>query len=335
MDKITKVGLIINPSAGKGMAANADLARRGLAALGAETVSTGSGCMGAAALEGLPYKTIICPVDSEPSRQQTLNLARKLADQGIEIVLVVGGDGTLADVASVFSGLRNSPSVLGIGAGSTNAGALVTCSASEVDALSWECLDIVPVTGLLAYTNGSPVGIGFNDCVLGFTSVATIDGRLRDVDVVGKLAQRNIPGQPRPVGTSQTRVEKIGRFGAIQIANGEMAGTVIIGLAERAFIAKAITGGVCLAALVGLQAGCLVADQPLVRVELSPEDVRALPPLHSVYVSFGPEEQIRIQGVRTGAGLYVDGTPLHLLQPEDTVSFRVQPDAIRKLKFFH
>ncbi len=335
MDRVTKVGLIINPLAGRGIAANTDLARRGLAALKVTKVHTGSGLMGADALKGLTYETVVYPVNSEASRHQTLAVASQLVNESLDAVLVVGGDGTLADVASVFSKTRNSPPVLGIGAGSTNAGALITCTASEIDALNRRRLEVVSVTGLLAQIDGSLVGIGFNDCVLGFTAVATVDGRLRDVDVAEKLAQTNRPGRLRLVGTSQTRVDKVSRLKTTLLGEGESVGTVIIGLAERVFVAKAITGGVCLAALVGLQAGCLVADQPLVRVELSITEVLALPPLHSTFVSFGPEEQIRVQGVRAGTGLCVDGTPLQLLQPVNIVTFEMQAEAVRKLEFVH
>ena len=117
------------------------------------------------------------------------------------------------------------------------------------------------------------------------------------------------------------------------IAFGESVATVIIGLAEPSFIAKAVTGGVCLTAFSGLQAGCLVADQPLVQVELNPDDVLALPTIHSSYVSFGERDRVHVRGVCDGAGLCVDGTPLLLLTSDQEVSFGVCPNAVRAIKF--
>jgi len=332
MNKIRNAGLIINPAAGQGFAANAELARRSLSALHIHRVHTGQDQLGATALKDLACELSVYPVQPEASRLQTLDLARQLAAQALDAVLVVGGDGTLADVAVVFSGIRNAPPLLGIGAGSTNAGALITCPGSQVDRLDPDHLEVVPMNGLLASMDGESIGVGFNDCVLGFSVVATINGRLRDADVAEKLFQRNVPGKPRPIGLPSTQVKKIRPGGMEQIATGESVGTVIIGLAERAFIAKAITGGVCLASFAGLLAGCLVADQPLVRVELSASQTLALPPIHSSYASLSEDEQVQVSGVREGTAVCIDGNPLRLLTSHDVVSFQVRQGIIRAFK---
>ena len=333
MMQFQTVGLIINPIAGQGVEANINLARQGLAALGARKVFTGVGPIGADSLTGLSCDPVIFPVKGQASRDQTLELAGKLASHKMDAVIVVGGDGTLADVAYVFSQFKDSPPLLGIGAGSTNAGALITCSADRIDSLIPTMLEAVPVNALLAYVNDSLVGVGFNDCVLGFTVVATLDGKLRDVGVAEKFSGQTIPALPASIGLHQTQVERIGPQGRHMIAFGESVATIIIGLAEASFIAKAVTGGVCLTAFSGLQAGCLVADQPLVQVELKSDDVLALPPIHSSYLSFSERDRVHVRGVRDGTGLCVDGTPLRLLTTDQEVSFCVYPNAVRALKF--
>jgi hypothetical protein len=258
-----------------------------------------------------------------------------MASRALDAVLVVGGDGTLADVASVFSQVRQSPPLLGIGAGSTNAGALITCSQDNVDKLSPDILEIISIPGLTAYDGQKLLGVGFNDCVLGKTVVATVAGRLRDVSVVEKFEGRNVPATPEPIGQAQTLVWKTNPHGRQDIAGGESVGTVVLGLAEKSFVAKAVTGGICLAAFTGLSAGCLVSDRPLVQVELSSSDVLALTPIHSVYTSVGDQERIFVKGVRANTGLCVDGTPLKLLTSEQEVSFGIQLDGIRAVRFIH
>jgi len=332
MSRFKSVGLIINPAAGRGFAANAAIARRALAALHPNTVHTGRGQAGADALDMSNGKSVAYRVPADASRLQTLELARQLAIQALDAVLVVGGDGTLADVAVVFAGVKNAPPLIGIGAGSTNAGALITCPGSQADRLVPEDLNLVGMTGLLASIGDTAIGVGFNDCVLGFTVVATIDGRLRDASVLEKLSGHNVAGEPRTIGLPSTSVSTRNSRGQVTLATGEAVGTVIVGLAERGFIAKAITGGVCLASFAGLPAGCLVADQPLARVELSSMQTLALPPIHSSYVSFDEDDQILVTGVRDGTALCVDGTPLQLLKRDDIVSFQVRRDTVRALK---
>lgn len=333
MMQFQTVGLIVNPFAGQGEAENINLAQKGLTALGVHKVLTGSGPIGADALIGLSFEFEIIPIQEQASRNQTLELAAKLVSHKLDAVIVVGGDGTLADVAYIFSQDKDSPFLLGIGAGSTNAGALITCTSDQVDYLSPTSLNVVPVTALMAHANDDLVGIGFNDCVLGSTVVATLDGKLRDVSVAEKFSGYSIPARPASIGLPQTQVERIGPQGRQMIALGESVATVIIGLTESSFIAKAVTGGVCLTAFSGLQAGCLVADQPIVQVELKPDDVLALPTIHSSYLSFGERDRVHVRGVRDGTGLCVDGTPLRLLTADQEASFGVCPNAVRAIKF--
>jgi hypothetical protein len=71
MNKIRTAGLIINPAAGKGFAANAELARKSLTALGVRRVHTGQEQMGAAVLKGLTCELSLYPVRPDLSRLQT------------------------------------------------------------------------------------------------------------------------------------------------------------------------------------------------------------------------------------------------------------------------
>ncbi|HCC79331.1 MAG: hypothetical protein A2X25_06400 [Chloroflexi bacterium GWB2_49_20] len=332
MMRFQTIGLIVNPFAGQGAAVNINLAQKGLTALGVSKVITGIGVIGADALIGLSFKHEIIPIQEDVSRDQTLELAVKLVNRSLDAVMVVGGDGTLADVAYIFSQFKNSPPLLGIGAGSTNAGELITCTSDQIDHLNPDMLNEIPVPALMAYVGDDLIGVGFNDCVLGLTVVATLDGKLRNVGVAKKFSGQTVPALPASIGLDQTQVERIGPQGRQMIAFGKSVSTVIIGLAESSFIAKAITGGVCLTAFSGLQAGCLVADQPLVQVELNSNDVLALPIIHSSYLSFSEQDRIHVRGVRGGTGLCVDGTPLRLLVTDQEVSFGVCTNAVRSIK---
>lgn len=332
MVDLENVGLIINPKAGKGEENNYAAARACLANLRVLHVHTCEGGTGVETLKGMDVSVTAYSIPQPPSREHTQTLARKLANAGLDAVVVVGGDGTLADVAGVFANIEDSPPILGVGTGSTNAGGLVSFLAPDLYKLVPEGLAEQDLAGLIASLNGQGVGIGFNDCVLGMTVVATVGEDLMDVDLAEMLAGRKVPGVPRSVGNDKTVVE-IFRGGDTEVfAKGAEVATVVIGLAEPAFVAKAITGGACLTAFTGLEAGCLVADQPLVRVGVSTEQIIAMPPIRSAYVSLGSGQMIRVQGVSEGTGLCVDGNPLRLLKQDDLIEFRVKPRAVRSLQ---
>lgn len=332
MVQIQTLGLIVNPLAGFGATANFDLARKAVQNLGVRKVITGSGSLGELAISGFPIELVVHKVSSKPSRNQTIELAEYLVDHDLDAIMVVGGDGTMADASFVLSKANKIPPLLGIGAGSTNAGALVTCKVDQIDFLIPNNLTIVPVDALLAFAGSYQIGIGFNDCVLGYTVVATMDGTLRNVSVAGKMAGNNILSTPTSIGLPETSVYKVDRRNNQLFVSGEEVGTVVIGFAEPNFIAKAITGGVCLTSFSGLKAGCLVASLPLVQVELSADEVINLPVIRTSYLSLRENERIVVSGVREGTGLCVDGTPLRLLSPSDVVSFELRSNAINCIK---
>ncbi len=333
MNGLDAVGLVINPKAGQGFAANARAACAVLNALRPSKIFTGTGELGASALEENNYSNIsVIPVPDKPGRAQTQALVAQLAQVPLAAMIVVGGDGTLADAACVLINLRSTIPLMGIGVGSTNAGNLITCRASELDKINLDRLQVEPVQSLLAFDNGRLLGIGFNDCVLGFTIVGTIDGVVCDLDAAAKMEVRNQPGIPRSIGTNQTVVQRLGPDGLQKVAHGRKIATVVVGFAEQAFFAKAIAGGVCLTTLVHAPAGCLTADLPLVQIGLDRRSVLALPPITSTYISLDENQRIQVSGVRKNTMVSVDGNPLKRLQPADTIEFGVALDAVQSVR---
>ena len=327
------VGLIINPKAGRGFPESAHAAVSVLAALRPRQILTGPGQLGAEALSKAEFPNVtVLPVTAAEGRAQTQELASAIATKSISTLVVIGGDGTLADAACVLINTPNFPPLLGIGVGSTNAGTLVTCRAKDLSRFDPTHLKVISLRALMAQSGGRTVGLGFNDCVLGFTVVGTLDGVLLDLDAAARFSGKTVAGQVQSVGTRQTRVERIGPDGVVEIASGLRVATVVVGLAEREFFAKAITGGICLASLVKAPAGCLVADQPLVRIKIQPGQVLSLPPITSTYLTFAEHHRIRVRGVRTGTALCVDGNPVQLLGPADLVEFGVTAEVVQSLQ---
>jgi hypothetical protein len=333
MSEWDEIGLIINPKAGQGHPANARAATAVMTALRPRRIFTGPGELGAEALSAAQYDdVVVLPAAGAAGREQTQALALELGSRPLSALVVVGGDGTLADVACALFGKKDSPALLGVGAGSTNAGNLITCRADTLDRFDPRRLRVVPQRALLALDGDQILGMGFNDCVLGFTVVGTHGGTVQDVDAAAKLAGQTIPGKVQPVGTKQTSVQRIGPDGIVKVASGSKIATVIVGFAESSFFAKAITGGICLASLVGAPAGCLVADQPLVRIGMRAEEVFAMPPITSSYLTFSEKHRIQVHRVKNGTAVCVDGNPVKLLRSHDSVEFGVALEAARSLQ---
>ena len=212
-------------------------------------------------------------------------------------------------------------------------GRLITCRASESCQLDPAKLETWNVDCLTAHVNGELLGRAFNDVVLGCTVVGTIAGELRDLDAAERSRGRLVAGTPRSIATPQSCVTRNAGNRATIVAQAESVGTVVAGFAEPAFFGKAVCGGVCLTALTGLPAGCLVSNLPLVQVEIGAGTLAQTFPIVSSFVSLSKDITVMVEKVQEGSFLCVDGNPVRELGPSDRVVISVNVDAIRGVRF--
>ncbi len=322
-----RIGLIVNPAAGAGASLSLRAARQVIENLSAQSVLTGPGALGADALSEWRGAKQISEAIVSQGRNQTRDLARWIILQKVDALVVVGGDGTLADVAQVLVSSGSRLPIVGVGCGSTNVGRLITCYASRASELDLSALDTWSADCLLASVNDEEVGLALNDVVISNTVVGTVDGRRRDLDAAERMQAKLVPAKPRPVGSSRTRVTRIESGTQTLIAEGMTVAAIIVGFAEPQFLGKAVSGGVCLAAMAGLPAGCIVSDTPLVTVEMSAHALQKSLPIRSRFVALGEQTLIVVDGV-DGAVLCTDGNPLHQLKAADRVSVSVRCGAV-------
>ncbi len=326
---MSKLGLVVNPRAGRGGESNARIARQLIETLSPEITLVGAGEMGADALTGLRVE----PLDYAPAqgRARTPALVAQMIARGVDLIAVVGGDGTMADVAFTLFRVASRVPILGVGVGSANVGRLVTIRGDEIARLTNAQLEPRALTALIAGANGETLGIAFNDVVISTTVLATINDQLAEVRVAPKIAGENIPGKSETIFTGATRVWRESPNGAIEIAHGDQVGTLLCGFPDSRFFGKAIAGQACLAAYLDLAAGCLVGSQPLVRMIANAEELMRDEPFVSRYASFDENSTIHATGLRNGVALCVDGNPLKILSRGDTVTIGVKRKCINAL----
>lgn len=323
------VGLVVNPAAGLGARHNLEIARQAVAALGPVRVVTGPGALGGEAAPGAEVVSLA----GRSGRAATRLVAAEAAQAGCRAIVAIGGDGTLADVAFALVQSRARCPILGVGAGSTNVGGLVTCLAADVAQLAHADFAAHTVAALTAGCNESLLALAFNDVVIGTTVVGTLHGEVVDLDAAERLDGRTVVAEPQPVGRAGAEVIRISPGRVVKVAAGLEVGTVVAGFADgKRFYGKAIAGAVCLTGLAGLAAGCLVCDRPLVRTRLEAGELVAVEPLRSAYVSLADSDTLQVTGVGPPAVLCADGNPLKRLEPEDRVHIRVRTTAVEVLR---
>lgn len=325
----TRIGLIANPSAGGGEALR--IVRQVIQALMPRELLIGAGEMGAEALGNTSAQLRVFDWQSHIGKARTKFLAEYFAAENVDALVVIGGDGTLADVAFALNRERAIP-LLGIGVGSANVGPLITCLGKDIARLGNASFSTHAIAGLIAGVNDVPLGFGFNDVVIGFTVLATVDNRIVDVDAVQKMHGLNLPREPESIGAENARVVKTLLRGETLVAQGNQIVTIIVGLPDERFYGKAIAGGVLLSGLADDPAGCLVCDHLLVRTQMDTEWFRKSEPVVSYYVGLNESERIQASGLRDGAVLCADGNPLAVLHPNDCAQVAVQRALVRSIR---
>lgn len=324
--RLASLGLIVNPRAGRGGAHNLALARRAVEALRPERVITGAGTLGA---DALPGATVLEVGRRSSGRDATMTLACDLVTHGVDAIVVVGGDGTMADVAVALdrAGLRCP--ILGVGAGSTNVGALVTCVGGDVEGLRPERLAPASVDGLAVRTDAGVSALAFNDVVVATTIVGTLDDAFVNLDAARFVRGEKALGTPRPLACGRAQVAKRGIGRDVLVERGAAVGSVVVGFTQcDGMYGKALVGGMALSSSVGVPAGCIVASFPLVFAELTPEQHQQMEPLRSAYVGLAPGETIVVSGIEGGAYVCADGNPLQALAADDVVEITVRRNVV-------
>jgi hypothetical protein len=245
--------------------------------------------------------------------------------------MVIGGDGTMSDVAySLFVSESRTP-IIGIGAGSTNAGAMITAKSKEINQLDPHELFIQEVGGILAFLNGVHAGLGFNDIVFGDTILTTFKGKVVQVSAAEFMKGIKNPAAPSRAGTIKSNIS-IDREGKNKLIQQGEFGQMFASPLEERYLGKGLAGGVSLAAALGLPAGISITSEPLINYSMQQEEFLGMEPIVTRTASFREGDEVIVRGLKEGTCLNIDGNPMAVLKPDDEVRLRYIPCAARVLK---
>jgi predicted polyphosphate/ATP-dependent NAD kinase len=317
-----RVGVVVNPAAGGGLQVFRPVVASVLSRFEDSALTGCCNCV-----EGLVDECIEC---RGAGRMHTLEAVKSLMAEGVELILVFGGDGTASDAAFALYQMNSSVPLMCVGVGSTNAGSLISFRGDEVSRFSLDSLEPVSVGGLVACVDDVAVGVGFNDVVLGTTVLATLDGRVVQVDAARFLRGERVVSQPEHVGDENSRVVVKRGDREMRVAGG--FGQLFVGVVDERYRGKGVAGGVSLTSAFHLPAALALVDKPIVNYDLTVEDLFDLEPVTTRSVSLREGDAVCVRGVREGVCLNVDGTPLAVLERGNVITVRYQSELVRVLK---
>ncbi len=328
--KFKTIGIITNPFAGKGENSNKKSFNDLVTKLASYHLLIASGSMGGEFLPQLSQNQKVIGEQRYFDRRDTIAAAQEMALNNADLLIGIGGDGTLADIAyGVYQIGKNIP-VLGIGLGSTNVGSLIRYRVADLDNLDLENLKEKNLNCVLAFHQEKLIGLGFNDCVFSTTIVGTLNGEITDLDAALRLKGHKKPGQSQPVGTPQTEVLKNGK--AVIKGSEQKVGQIIAGPLDNRYLGKAVSGLLCWGPFTNHEAALTISPIPLVQVNINEEMMKQVDPLHISQILFNEDDCLQVRGMKPGAVLCLDGNPHLVLNKDDKIKIIFKKNAIKTLR---
>jgi len=252
-----------------------------------------------------------------------------MLDARVDTVIGIGGDGTLAAIASTIIDHGSSAHLLGIGAGSSNVGPLVTVRGEDLELLDLSRLVGKPIHGIEVQVKNEPIGVAFNDVVLSNLFFGTKDGIRVDLDARAMLNGARQETEPCSVCGKETRIYKNGTL-MIDAQDAPIGQIIASPINDPLpYSGKAISGLICWGPYLGKEGVLTAASTVLIRTQIDQADLVAVEPLHLRQVSFGDGDSVEIVGLENGAIVILDGNPTRALSPGDRVMLHLRRSLLR------
>mgnify|MGYP001765790229 CR=1 FL=1 len=321
-----RVGLIANPRAGKGDDRLDETLASLVGCLSGATIAAAGGTREALAATASGGS---CELVRGGGRAG--EAAERLLDAGVDVVVGVGGDGTLRDIAEAVVRRGSAARLIGIGVGSSNVGALVSAAAADAERLFDGDAGEMWVHALGVAVAGEPIGLAFHDVAFANTYFGTRAGKRMDLDAEAVLRGEDRPAEPRSVCGRGSWIAKNGRrvLGAAEIEGGQVVASPLNDV--DACRGRAVGGFLCWGPYLGCSGLLAAASTLMIRTRLEPEDLKASEPLRLWHVGFSPHDVIEVGGLEGGA-VVVDGTPKHELGTSIAVALTLRENAVAVLR---
>ena len=328
MSHIASAGLIVHPAAGRGEVAIRELLPILFSRIKSVSLYIVSETIGASVAkeEGLEFTQADVPVTSDFAFIE--RAVKAMLAEKVDALIGVGGDGTLRAIANAIVASGAKVRLLGIGAGSSNVGPLVTIRGKDLERLDLSCLAERPIHGIEARVNDEPMGIAFNDVAFSNIFFGTRDGVRVDLDARAMLTGTKREAQPCSVCGERTRIYKNEQLmiDGMDMQMGQIIASPIND--PLSYSGKAVSGMMCWGPYLSKEGILTVASAVLIRTRIDQGDIEAVEPLTLRQISFGDGDSVEIVALEGDAVLILDGTPTRALAPDDRVTLSLKREIL-------
>lgn len=245
----------------------------------------------------------------------------KINSHGAEIIVTVGGDGIASYVATAIIRQKKSIGILGFPAGTANVGPIVRADhdsysfahKSEIDAIEVSC-------------NGKVIGYGFNDVIIGWTFLGTVDGncvnlKAHEMAKNGKAVEET--DYDKPVVGNDFEICMNGKSKKF-LQCALIKQICISTLHQDNLYGRTIMGGV--AEAYGFEHPASIALLDKIATDARPETWGIKEFRTTSHLCFDEKDCVEIKGIANGACVIIDGNPFVL--EKNKIDLRCIPNSV-------
>ena len=290
-----RVGVIVNPSSG-----NFERVKGEIKILHElfEDIYTGCGKFGG---DLIPFSKII-EVDGSNLHDMLIDLTLKLSKL-VDLLVVVGGDGTANVVATALLDNSLDIPIMGIAGGTANVGPLVRFRFDELK----EPKKMEKVKPIVVFMEDEKLGYAFVDLVLGDTFLGTVDGKMVNLSAKDFLDFGETVVKRPNADIREVRMKKNGM--RIDVKLEKIAQIVVSPLNHsRFYVGKAITGALCWSYFFNASWAICLSDRIIVDSNVNVEDLNDSITLEQLLFTDDDELEMEVKG--RDLFIILDGNPV-------------------------
>jgi hypothetical protein len=332
---VQRIAILSNPYSGSGRERVLELTRQAFECLEPQVqeVLTGPGDMGEVVCRGSKVKVL--GTDGTRTRRDTIETARQMVEQGVELFVIVAGDGTYNDALEGLQSLGATLPIFGIAGGRFNVifpkrvhDPFVSMR-GDFRPFALKDLVVEDVRGLVSCINGQVVSYGFFWVNIS-NGVAHSDANnnLVIIDAAEYINGRVVPvTMPKPVSTPQTTITLYSKMlGTIELGRGtEIVMPVVAHVVPE--INQIVSGGFgMMAEVMGFHGVAYYFKNAQFAFLPTPDTF----PVETRSLAFFAGDQVHFKDVSDGSVLCVDSTAILQLRSSDVLTVEVVLDLGKK-----
>lgn len=303
--RVKRVGVLFNPAAGRADCFNMIGKALSDKFASCDEFVTGPGDFGAKFILGARVLSLHNARSHGVGLEELVDV---FCNFGLDLLIGVGGDGTLNRLASRLLQRNQLVPLMGIAAGTANVGPLIQFNRRALELFDLSKVEVFEVRPITVWIQNRHCGYAFVDAIIGETFLGTVNRSMECLDASAFYYNKEKKKRPANIGVMKgVRISKGRRSYVLPDISQIIAAPIN---SARFYIGKAVTGALCWAWHLGKEAVVSFTSTNIVDPYVDLDHLAEREPIVVGHILFGRQEIVEIKGVPEDKFLILDGNPV-------------------------